>query len=145
MTYRYRDNETSKRQMASIHLYFAGKQVGDTQKHGNPRCAVPAESRSICTDRRRPGPTAALQVPPTSDTCRSVAILMNSSQRFSWHPFVCAVGPFRTACFMNGNKKNLGWHLPVIPQPRFLHHGFRQPLALCMRKKKRRKAFPSLS
>ena len=42
-------------------------------------------------------------------------------------------------------KKILDWHLPVIPQPRFLHHGFRQPLALCMRKKKRQKAFPSLS
>ena len=44
---------------------------------GNPRCAVPAESHSICTDRRRPGPAAALQVSPTSDTCQSVAILMN--------------------------------------------------------------------
>ena len=36
---------------------------------------------------------------------------------------------------MNGNKKILDGHLPVIPRPRFLHHGFRQPLALCMRKK----------
>ena len=36
---------------------------------------------------------------------------------------------------MNGSKKILDGHLPVIPQPRFLHHGFRQPLALCMRKK----------
>ena len=43
----------------------------------NPRCAVPAESHSICTDRRQPGSAAALQVSPTSDTCQSVAILMN--------------------------------------------------------------------
>ena len=41
---------------------------------------------------------------------------------------------------MNGNKKILDGHLPVIPRPRFLHHGFRQPLALYMKKKKRRKA-----
>ena len=57
------------------------------------------------------------------------------AQRFSRHSFVCAVLPFRTACFMNGNKKIFDGHLPVIPRPRFLHHGFRQPLALCMRKK----------
>ena len=37
---------------------------------------------------------------------------------------------------MNENKKILNGHLPVIPRPRFLHHGFRQPLALCMRKKR---------
>ena len=49
---------------------------------GNPRCAVPAESHSICTDRRRPGPAAALQVSPTSDTCQSVAILMNRPHWF---------------------------------------------------------------
>ena len=61
-------------------------------------------------------------------------------QRFSRHPFVCAVWPFRTACVMNGNKKILVGHLPVIPRPRFLHHGFRQPLALCMRKKKTSKS-----
>ena len=42
-----------------------------------PLCTVPAESHSICTDRRRPGPAAGLQVSPTSDTCQSVAILMN--------------------------------------------------------------------
>ena len=65
--------------------------------------------------------------------CDFVAIVF--SQRFSRHPFVCAVLPFRTACFMDGNKKILDGHLPVIPRPRFLHHGFRQPLALCMRKK----------
>ena len=46
---------------------------------------------------------------------------------------------------MNENKKILDGHLPVIPRAQFLHHGFRQPLALCMRKKKRRKAFPSPS
>ena len=38
------------------------------------------KSHSICTDRRRPGPAAALQVSPTSDTCQSVAILMNRPQ-----------------------------------------------------------------
>ena len=50
---------------------------GTLKSEGNPRCAVPAESHSICTDRRRPSPAAALQVSPTSDTCQSVAILMN--------------------------------------------------------------------
>ena len=50
---------------------------GTLKSAGNPRCAVPAESHSICTDRRRPGPAASLQVSPTSDTCQSVAILMN--------------------------------------------------------------------
>ena len=50
---------------------------GTLKSAGNPRCAVPAESHSICTDWRRPGPAAALQVSPTSDTCQSVAILMN--------------------------------------------------------------------
>ena len=64
------------------------------------------------------------------------------TQRFSRHPFVCAVWPFRTACFMNENKKILDGHLPVIPRPRFMHHGFRQPFAVCMRNKRRRKAFP---
>ena len=45
--------------------------------------------------------------------------------------------PFRTACFMNENKKSwMGTLVPVFKRPRFLHHGFRQPLALCMRKKK---------
>ena len=56
---------------------------GTLKSAGNPRCAVPAESRSIYTDRRRPGPAAALQVSPTSDTCQSVAILMN---RPHWSP-----------------------------------------------------------
>ena len=44
---------------------------------GNPRCAFPAEIHSVCTDRPWPGPTAGLQVSPTSDTSQSVAILMN--------------------------------------------------------------------
>ena len=44
---------------------------GTLKSAGNPRCAVSAESHSICTDRRRPGPAAALQVSPTSDTCQS--------------------------------------------------------------------------
>ena len=68
----------------------------------------------------------ALTVKPHAET---------ETQRFSRHPFVCAVWPFRTACFMNENKKMLDGNLPVIPRPRFLHHGFRQPLATCMRKK----------
>ena len=50
---------------------------GTLKNAGNPRCAVPAESHSICTDWRRPGPAAGLQVSPTSDTCQSVVILMN--------------------------------------------------------------------
>ena len=48
---------------------------GTLKSAGKPRCAVPAESHSICTDRRRPSPAAALQVSRTSDTCQSVAIL----------------------------------------------------------------------
>ena len=63
--------------MASIHLYFARKQVGDTQKRGKPEMRSSCRMYSICTDRRQPGPAAALQVSPTSDTCQSVAILMN--------------------------------------------------------------------
>ena len=50
---------------------------GTLQSAGNPRCAVPAEIHSICSDRPRPGPAAGLQVSPTSDTSQSVAILMN--------------------------------------------------------------------
>ena len=61
--------------MASIHYYFARKQLGDTQKPGNPRCTVHAEIHSICTARPRPGPAAGVRVSPTSDTCQSVAIL----------------------------------------------------------------------
>ena len=78
--------------MASIHLYFAGKQVGDTQKRGKPEMR---ESHSICTDRRRPGPAAALQVSPTSDTCQSVAILMNRPHwHFLWQWGKIALPPF---------------------------------------------------
>ena len=50
---------------------------GTLQSAGNPRCAVPAEIHSICTDRPRPGSAAGLQVSPTSDTSQPVAILMN--------------------------------------------------------------------
>ena len=50
---------------------------GTLKNAGNPRCAVPAEIHSICTDRRDLDPAACLQVSPTSDTCQSVAILMN--------------------------------------------------------------------
>ena len=44
---------------------------------GNPRCAVHAEIHLTCTDRPRPGPATGARVSPTSDTCQSVAILMN--------------------------------------------------------------------
>ena len=50
---------------------------GTLKSVGNPRCAVHAEIRWICTDRHAPGPAAGLQMSPTSDTCQSVAILMN--------------------------------------------------------------------
>ena len=63
--------------MASIHLFSRESKWGTLQSAGNPRCAVPAEIHSICTDRPRPGPAASLQVSPTSDTSQSVAILMN--------------------------------------------------------------------
>ena len=43
---------------------------GTLKSAGNPRCAVPAEIHSICTDRRDLGPAAGLQVSPTSDTCQ---------------------------------------------------------------------------
>ena len=61
---------------------------GTPKSAGNPRCAVPAESHSICTDRRRPGPAAALQVSPTSDTCQSVAILMSRCHYWWWRDCV---------------------------------------------------------
>ena len=68
------------------------------------------------------------------------------SQRFSRHPFCMRGLIIQNRVFYEWNqKKILDGHLPVIPRPRHLHHGFRQPLALCMRKKKRRKAFPSVS
>ena len=50
---------------------------GDTQKRGKPEMRIPAEIHWICTDPPRPGPAAGVQVSPTSDTCQSVAILMN--------------------------------------------------------------------
>ena len=72
---------TQKRQkknpMASIHHYFARKQVGDTQKRGKPEMRSSCKIHSICTARLRPGPAAGVRVSPTSDTCQSVAILMN--------------------------------------------------------------------
>ena len=62
---------------------------GTLKSAGNPRCAVPAEIHSICTDRRDLGPGACLQVSPTSDTCQSVAILMN--RRHCRFPRPCLV------------------------------------------------------
>ena len=38
----------------------------------------------------------------------SLFLLQRQTQRFSRHPFVGAVWPFRTAFFMHENKKNLG-------------------------------------
>ena len=49
---------------------------GTLKSAGNPRCTVPAEIHSICTDWPRPGSAAGVQVSPTSDTCQSVTILM---------------------------------------------------------------------
>ena len=43
--------------------------------------------------------------------------------------------------FYEWKQKILEGHLPVIPRPRFLHHGFRQPLPLCMRKKMSKSLF----
>ena len=58
--------------MASIHLYFTRKQVGDAPKRGKP------EMRSSCRNSLDLHWLAAgLQVSPTSDTSQSVAILMN--------------------------------------------------------------------
>ena len=70
--------------MASIYLYFGGKQVGDTQKRGKP------EMRSSCrksldlhwSASARPGRGPASV--PTSDTCQSVAILMNRPHLISY-------------------------------------------------------------
>ena len=50
---------------------------GTLKSAGNPRCAVHAEIHSICTARPWLGPAAGVRVSPTSDTCQSVAILMN--------------------------------------------------------------------
>ena len=60
-------------------------------------------------------------------------------------PFCMRGLTIQNRVFYEWKQKILDGHLPVIPQPRFLHYGFRQPLALSMRKKKRLKAFPSLS
>ena len=62
--------------MASIHNNFARKKVRDTQKRGKP------EMRGSCRNSlglhwsasARP---AGVRVSPTSDTCQSIAILMN--------------------------------------------------------------------
>ena len=56
---------------------------GRLKSAGNPRCAVHAEIHSICTDRPQPGPATGMQVSPTSDTCQSVAILMNR-RHYQW-------------------------------------------------------------
>ena len=56
--------------------------ISRESKWGTLQSAVPAEIYSICTDRRDLGPSAGLQVSPTSDTCQSVAILMNRPHSF---------------------------------------------------------------
>ena len=65
--------------MASIHLYFVGKQVGDTQKRGKPEmrssCRKSLDLHWLASARPGRGPASV----PTSDTCQSVAILMNRS------------------------------------------------------------------
>ena len=73
----YSAGHTSKFEWRLFIFISRESKWGTLKSAGNPRCAVPAESRSICTDQRRPGPAAALKVSPTSDTCQSVAILMN--------------------------------------------------------------------
>ena len=67
------------------------------------------------------------------------------SQRFSRYPFVCAVLPFRTACLMNGNKKNLGWAPSRDPMTTILAPWLSATPCSMYEKKKRRKAFPTLS
>ena len=71
---RHASNKSCTSAMASIHLYFARKQVGDTPKRGK------LEMRSSCRNSLDLHWSAAgLQVSPTSDTSQSqsVAILMN--------------------------------------------------------------------
>ena len=76
--------------------------MGDAQKRGKPE--MPSSCReihSICTDRRDPGPAAGLQVSPTSDTCQSVAILMNRRHCIiSRDQFVRRVMPKKTARYV---------------------------------------------
>ena len=93
---------------------------GTLQSAGNPRCAVPAEIHSICTDRPRPGPAAGLQVSPTSDTSQSVAILMNRPHCRNWFCVRKALWPWFTPdqekkslsnIGQQGTKaENLAWH-----------------------------------
>ena len=64
-----------------IHNNFARK-WGTYKSAGNPRCAVHAEIHSICTARPRPFPAVGVRVSPTSDTCQSVAILVNRRHSF---------------------------------------------------------------
>ena len=64
--------------MVSVHHYFARKQVGDTQKRGKPEmCSSCRNSLDLhWSPWPRPGRRSA-SVPPPSNTCQSVAILMN--------------------------------------------------------------------
>ena len=50
---------------------------GTLKREQNPECAVYAVNSLDCAERRDNGPAAGLQVSPTSDSCQSVAILMN--------------------------------------------------------------------
>ena len=60
----------------------------------------------------------------------------------SRHSFVCAVWPFRTACFKNGKKKNLGWAPSGDPTTTILAPWLSATPCSMYEKKKRRKAFP---
>ena len=63
--------------------------------HSKARETRDAQIDSICTDRSRPGPAAGVRVSPTSDTCQSIAILMNRRH--------CAIEDCASVCsFMLG-------------------------------------------
>ena len=101
--------------MASIHHYFARKQVGDTQKRGKPemRSSCRNSLDSVCTARPRRGPAADVRVSPTSDTCQSVAILRNRCHShnqflyyFQWT--YCATSDAMTP-FLTSSGSNSMW------------------------------------
>ena len=107
--------------MVSIHHYFARKQVGDTQKRGESEMRSSCRIHSICTDQCDSGPAAGLQVSPTSDTCQSVAILMNRRNWFRFNHICFLVfrlspdDPDQAISFMSNREEmielleRLGW------------------------------------
>ena len=86
---------------------------GTLKSAGNPRCAVSAEIHSTCTDCRDLGPATGLQVSPTSDTCQSVAILMNRR-----HCVSCRANNYARG------RKDYVWFQLSVSRPRSI---FRQP------------------